>query len=801
MGQLVFITHSGASTASSLAAVLDIYLSGANGDDDNDGLTPATAKATPAGVWALFPAGLAGPLVVHVGARGTVGDDVAYDWATMPVPTQQNETARIWIIGDGAGQVGEDGFEVITTGVATGGTDTNQITIDAVVANVYQHYTLEMTSGVASGFRRTIQQNTTTSIIPCRRFEDQTGTLITPLSGDTFRVIRPSVIFDGFDSVTGHAGFLGDIGGGDGYAPLFLVNVAFAAADGAAEINDCTIYMAGVEFRGTVFPTFINCTGSIGWWDNLNLVGVVGRAVVLLPRTSARSLAQSQWFEDIGETASLVRLAEWRGWGASCPDVIASTTSEFQLYGCQMSGMGTWPRVAIRGQCNTAWGGYFWGGLQIDGGSYVAALGSNIIAGLNGIVFRSTVVLIEQSVFACHVPIVMNSSGAGFNVGRLSFAALGGGTITTASTGISVSESSFVETLAATTITTSAGNGIVIFNDSVFQALSGALTVSAAAAALHVLSGSMFMLPVALCTLAATTPTGGNAISMTTGARILRSGTSTVSITGGALSMENDCVYMASGTTISSGAQISLKMTKGSIFVDEGTSSFTSTSAAAATITDASASFAALTLVGVGGTALTLVNGDFKSTGALNTTGGVTLTQHSEMITAAATIGGTLSVTNSIVQNTGALSCTTGITLSASRFVQGAAVTVSAATATCITLTNDSSYQQLSGILSGIATAGDGMSLASNSNASLLATTNAVLTGAGAGNVGLRCVSGGRAWFSGAPTSVTGPASADLKVGGNAAVANGTLAAANNFITDTDTTGALGGGNIIGRAA
>jgi hypothetical protein len=291
----------------------------------------------------------------------------------MPTPTQLAPAARIWLYGDGAGQPGEDGFVVVAGSpvAAIAGTDANQITTAAIVADAYQGFTLEVVDGPAAGYRRTILTNTTSSIVPARRFEtEDTVTAVTPVAGNTIRILRPSVIFSGYDTAgntDGIPGLFSGIGNGDGGAPLFVVNLAFASVANQTEINRCSIFGAGIEFRGTVAPILTNCNGSFGNWDN---VFDTAANQGTLPQGTNLSLAKTNWFTDIAFIPASP-LALWRGWGVSQPDVVAvsAATTGLRFLSCQMSMFAV--GGDLHGNASTlTLGGRFWGDVTLERGFY-----------------------------------------------------------------------------------------------------------------------------------------------------------------------------------------------------------------------------------------------------------------------------------------------------------------------------------------------------------------------------------------------------------------------------------------------
>lgn len=352
--------------------VTNLYVSGLNGNDINDGSTPLLAVATLARAWALIPYTLAAPIVVHLGAAGAPG--VPYAWSPMPAPAQLTPDARIWLYGDGAGQVGEDGF-VVAAGspvAAIAGTDANQITTAAIVADAYQGFTLEVVDGPAAGYRRTILTNTASSIVPVRRFETEDAvTPVTPVAGNTIRILRPSVIFSGYDTAgnaDGIPGLFSGIGNGDGGAPLLLVNLAFASVANQTEINRCTLFGVGIEFRGTVAPIFTNCNGSFGNWDNVFATAANQGS---LPQGTNLSVAKTSWFTADIAFVPMFPLALWRGWGVSQPDVVvvSAATTGLRFLSCQMSMFAT--VGDLHGSSSTlTLGGRFWGDVTMERGFY-----------------------------------------------------------------------------------------------------------------------------------------------------------------------------------------------------------------------------------------------------------------------------------------------------------------------------------------------------------------------------------------------------------------------------------------------
>lgn len=234
---------------------IDLYLSAANGNDANDGLTPATAVATLARLNEVIPPLAAGHVRLH-GGSGT------YTWVGLKRPTFLYTTARMWLVGDGAGQAGEDGHTVVATGVAGVGTGTQNLTLQAATTtHAYRGRTL-----TCRGAYRTIQSNTTTNV--------RVGVAITGMvAGDAYRVLEPSMRIS---LPVGQNSYVTDIPI-EGFQFLGLVNVCFEGAAGVAStrrrlaVRGSTLACFGVCFDAGAFY----CQGSrfmAGSWQVADLI-------------------------------------------------------------------------------------------------------------------------------------------------------------------------------------------------------------------------------------------------------------------------------------------------------------------------------------------------------------------------------------------------------------------------------------------------------------------------------------------------------------------------------------------------
>lgn len=183
-GAAIWLPLGGGGSVVTLAS--DYYLSADNGNDANDGLTPATALATLSRVLELINEAErvehGSPVTVHIGANA----GGPYLWDRMLTLDLQDV---LWFYADGAGQPGEDGFtELVAPTAAIAGTTRQSIILAAgpiVSDNDYIGATVEILTGAAAGDRRLIRNHTTTEIVPAKPFSD------TVAIGDEWRIVQP----------------------------------------------------------------------------------------------------------------------------------------------------------------------------------------------------------------------------------------------------------------------------------------------------------------------------------------------------------------------------------------------------------------------------------------------------------------------------------------------------------------------------------------------------------------------------------------------------------------------------------
>ena len=317
---------------------VDLYVSAANGNDANDGLTPATAKATLASAYTvaiflastLLPRGLC---VIHMGS-GT------YAWSPMPFP--------LTILGDGAGQPGDTGFTVVATGTSAAGTNATGLTLAApVTANLYRGLTLEWTSGAASGHRLSIRDNTTTVITPVEVAGYPTST-IDPGVGSNFSIVRTAVIFTtAAAELSGTVQLIDALGSSREYHPAAIVNVRFTMSSATVRglIASARVRMFGVE----VNPGLIS------------LVDAQLDAGFLLPEA-----AMNAWALRVGLTG-FAQITNWIGWALTWTLDVGANGSLLLGAGCVARGMFVVPTMTPN---SSDAGGFTQSGtIEIHGGS------------------------------------------------------------------------------------------------------------------------------------------------------------------------------------------------------------------------------------------------------------------------------------------------------------------------------------------------------------------------------------------------------------------------------------------------
>lgn len=169
-------------------APLDLYISDINGSDSNDGLSPGAALKTFEPIDVRVPSEIRHLTKIHVGRHGGAG------YAFPALFRERLLGQRLYFVGDGAGQLGEDGFTQLFPGsgfaTALAGSGSNAVVTTGLVANDLRRKTIIMETGAAAKDRRSIRNNTTTDIVPARPFS------VAVAPGDAFRVVESAVKID-----------------------------------------------------------------------------------------------------------------------------------------------------------------------------------------------------------------------------------------------------------------------------------------------------------------------------------------------------------------------------------------------------------------------------------------------------------------------------------------------------------------------------------------------------------------------------------------------------------------------------
>lgn len=165
---------------------IELYIRGFDGDDSNPG-TEDSPFETLIGAAASLPSIINHTVIMHVGRHAGNG-------YTPPIFNNLQINENVWIIGDGGGEEGEDGFtEVVSSRSAEAGSSNTVIVTtglsDAEFKGYGEHFgrTVEILSGAAEGDLRSVRNNTTTQIYVSIPFS-------APIEeGDTFRIVESKI--------------------------------------------------------------------------------------------------------------------------------------------------------------------------------------------------------------------------------------------------------------------------------------------------------------------------------------------------------------------------------------------------------------------------------------------------------------------------------------------------------------------------------------------------------------------------------------------------------------------------------
>lgn len=239
-------------SASITTARLDLYVSNINGNDFFPGTIALPLKTLTAARSYLRSVAriIAHDVVIHVGKYDNTGIG-KYTWANIN-GFKLVDSASIYVYGDGAGQPGEDGFTSVLASTAAGAGSGASVIKGAFGVDAYRGFTVEVLTGAATGDRRSVRNNTATDLIPTMPF-----TAAVALN-DTFRIVRPQVLFTFVPDIVGDNGTL-CAGIGTPHGPyddvpieapesmLYVVNFAMTTSGVRPDIIDSAVCFVGVE--------------------------------------------------------------------------------------------------------------------------------------------------------------------------------------------------------------------------------------------------------------------------------------------------------------------------------------------------------------------------------------------------------------------------------------------------------------------------------------------------------------------------------------------------------------------------
>lgn len=161
---------------------IHLYVEPTDGRDTNIGTVATKPLKTIAAAVAKIPHQHDHHVFIHL-ANGI------YSW-TKAITSQG--TGVVALIGDGAGQPGQDGFTqlVAPSAAQSGSSAIVLVTAGGLTANQYLGKTVEILTGAAAGNRRSIRSNTTTDLIPTVAFTAAVA------ASDQYRIVEPAAIID-----------------------------------------------------------------------------------------------------------------------------------------------------------------------------------------------------------------------------------------------------------------------------------------------------------------------------------------------------------------------------------------------------------------------------------------------------------------------------------------------------------------------------------------------------------------------------------------------------------------------------
>lgn len=242
----------GGNTPVDLLTLTNVYVSQANGDNNNSGTSSAEPVQTIEGFFSQFDVPPDTGFIIHLDS----GTHPAY---ALP---GYGKYAPIIVIGDGAGQPGDDGFTVEASGTIEAGSAGYTIMSTGAYPTSLIGAFIRFTSGAAVGY--------------CRQIFHIEGAAPTTIEttrsapwaiGDTFEIVRPAAQID-LTTLTLNQPMFQNIGSTEtnvfvvspptGIPFLWLYDIATVGNGSHTFVEDCMVFANGLWHTGSD-PVFTGC--------------------------------------------------------------------------------------------------------------------------------------------------------------------------------------------------------------------------------------------------------------------------------------------------------------------------------------------------------------------------------------------------------------------------------------------------------------------------------------------------------------------------------------------------------------
>ncbi len=432
-------------SATKTFARMDIWVDAVRGSDTNDGHSPNEPLATLIEAESRIPDFVAHPVVVHVAPHAGAG-------YAPPHFRPRVLRSTIDIVADSGG-TNNDGLNVLfgPSTAQTGTLHTKCVAPAGLGVDTYRGKTIEVLSGLAATYRRTIKTNTDTDIIPACLWE---GSTIAP--GDSFRIVEPVTQIN-LDQ-TPHLNYW-EIEGSRGDDVTYGFNGDSRTRPGIQFVNFKFVHSGATKH--------IHCgrnTRIFGCEFAAPVILTGGSVAVAIDQISGPP--QNQIYEElanVGTRLAGVHPKAWVGWGLSAQGLTISLTNSVWFYALVASSMSIFDSdVEFRG------GNIHTGGITVFGTlkSSVARIdGKQYLPDLQLYVHNETGDAIRALGVGARVYLVeayvTSTTGTGVRLEKGAHAQLFQGVSITAVTGVKATEGSSVQVRSAVGISAS-GNQLEI---------------------------------------------------------------------------------------------------------------------------------------------------------------------------------------------------------------------------------------------------------------------------------------------------------------------------------------------------